>query len=205
MKLIILNGTIGVGKLATAKKLADETEYPILHNHLTRDLLVNFFEPDTTTYTNLAWQIRLGIVNEMVNEGRPGLIWTALLSSSPSIRKYYDELEEIIHKAGGEIYYARLFCDLEEQKRRVTSEDRKLHKKIFNVDEFEERMKNVEIFTETPVDRTIEIDTTDLGIDEVVEKIMDRFNLDHSDEKSKELENEKKLLDNPGEDVFKPH
>lgn len=202
MKIIILNGTIGVGKLTTAKKMADVTEYPILHNHLTRDLAVNFFKPNSDAYTKLVWDIRLSIVNEMVNEGRSGLIWTAILSSSPGIRKYYDDLEGIIHKAGGEVYYVRLFCDLEEQKRRVVGEDRKLHKKIFNVDEFEQRMKSIDIFTATPADRTIEINTTNLNPDEVVRKIISEFNLD---EKNTELSSEKKSLDNPSKNIFKPY
>lgn len=202
MKIIILNGTVGVGKLTTAKKLADATEYPILHNHLIRDVLVDFFEQNSDAYTKLTWQMRLGIVNEMVNERRHGLIWTALLSRLPKIRKFYDDLEEIIHKTGGEVYYVRLFCDLEEQKRRVVGEDRKLHKKIINVEEFEQRMKSIDLFIATPPDRTIEIDNTYLTPDEVVKKIITAFNLD---EKNKELNNEKKLLDNVWENTFKPH
>ena len=190
MKLIILNGTIGVGKLTTAKKLADATEYPILHNHLTRDLAVNFFEPNSDAYTRLVWDIRLSVVNEMVSDRRPGLIWTALLSGSPVIRRFYDKLEGIIHEAGGEVYYINLTCELEEQKRRVVSEDRRAHKKIFTVEEFEQRMKDVEIFTATPYDRTIEIDNTRLTLDEVVKKIIATFDLD---EKNRELNHEKRL------------
>lgn len=202
MKLIILNGTIGVGKLTTAQKLADVTEYPILHNHLTRDLAVNFFKPNSDAYTRLVWDIRLSVVNELVGDGRPGLIWTALLSSSPVIRKFYDDLEEIIHKDGGEVYYVKLTCELEEQKRRVVSEGRKAHKKIFTVEEFEERMKSIDLFTATPPDRTIEIDSTHLTPDEVAKKIIATFNLD---EKKRELNTEKKILDNPSRITFKPH
>jgi broad-specificity NMP kinase len=202
MKLVILNGTIGVGKLTTSKKLADETDYPILHNHLTRDLAVNFFKPNSDAYTRLVWDIRLSVVSEMVGEGRPGLIWTALLSGSPAIRKLYDDLEEIVHKAGGEVYYVKLTCELEEQKRRVVSEDRKEHKKIVDVDEFEQRMKSIELFTATPPDRTIEIDSTHLTPEEVAKKIVAAFNLD---EKNRELNIEKKLLDNPKGITFKPH
>lgn len=202
MKIIILNGTIGVGKLTTARKLADATEYPILHNHLTRDLAVNFFKANSDAYTRLVWDIRLSVVKELVNDGRPGLIWTALLSSSPAIRKFYDDVEEIIHKTGGEVYYVNLFCDWEEQKRRVVSEDRKEHKKIFNVSEFEQRMKDIDLFTATPPDRTIEIDNTNLSPDEVAKKIIATFNLD---EKKGELNNEKKSIDNPSKNIFKPH
>src|ERR1039457_700316 len=108
MKLIVLNGTIGGGKLTTAKKLADMTEYPILHNHLTRDLAVNFFKPSSDAYTKLVWDVRFSIVNEMINERRSGLIWTTLSTSSPAIRKFYDELEGIVHQAGGEVYYVQL-------------------------------------------------------------------------------------------------
>jgi len=202
MKIIVINGTIGVGKLTTAKKLADVTEYPVLHNHLIRDVLVDFFKQNSDAYTKLTWQMRLGIVNEMVSEGRSGLIWTALLSKLPKIRKFYDELEEIMHKTGGEVYYVRLTCELEEQKRRVVGEDRRTHKKIMNVEEFEERMKSIDIFTETPPDKTIEIDTTNLNPDEVAKKIISEFNLD---EKNTELNNEKKSLDNPSENIFKLH
>lgn len=202
MKLIVLNGTIGVGKLTTAKKLAEVTEYPVLHNHLTRDLAINFFKPNSDAYTRLVWDIRLSVVSELINDERPGLIWTALLSGSQVIRKYYDDLEEIIHKAGGEVYYVNLTCELEEQKRRVVSEDRKEHKKIFDVKEFEQRMQSIEIFTATPPDRTIEIDNTHLTPDEAVKKINDAFNLD---EKDQELNRQNKPLDETNENNPKLH
>ncbi len=44
MKLVIIYGAMAVGKLTTAKELAKDTKYPILHNHLTRDVALNFFE-----------------------------------------------------------------------------------------------------------------------------------------------------------------
>ena len=67
---------------------------------------------------------------------------------------------------------------------------------------FEQRMKSIDIFTATPPDRTLEIDNTHLTLDEVVKKIIFAFNLD---EKNIELNQEKKLLDNPGKDTFKLH
>lgn len=200
MKVIVLNGTIGVGKLTTAKKLSDVTEYPILHNHLTRDLAVNFFEPGSDAYTRLVWDIRLSVVNELVSDRRHGLIWTSLTSGSPIIRKYYEELEEIVRRAGGEVYYVHLACELNEQKKRVVGEDRKEHKKISTVEEFEQRMKSIELFTDTAPDRTIEIDSTNLLPEEVARKIVDRFNLD---EKDKELK--KELSDPTDKPTFKIH
>lgn len=200
MKLIVLNGTIGVGKLTTAKKLADITEYPILHNHLTRDLAVNFFRPNSDAYTRLVWGIRLSVVNELVNDGCRGLIWTSLTSGSPVIRKYYEELERIVRHVGGEVYYVHLACEFDEQKKRVVGEDRKEHKKISTVEEFEQRMKTVELFTATPPERTIDIDNTNLLPEEVARQIADRFNLD---DKNKELNKELSgLTDKP---IFKIH
>lgn len=201
MKLVVLNGTMGVGKLTTAKKLADVTEYPILHNYLIRDVLVNFFEQNSDAYTKLTWQMRLGIVEEMISEGRSGLIWTALLSKSPRIRKLYDELEEMLHKVGGEVFYVNLTCELEEQKRRVVSDDRKEHKKILTTEEFEQRMKSVDIFNATPSDRTIEIDNTHLTPDEVAKKIVTTFNLDKI---NKELSNENQFPDEANENPIFP-
>lgn len=200
MKIVVLNGTIGVGKLTTAKKLANVTEYPILHNHLTRDLAINFFKPNSEAYTRLVWDIRLSVVNELISDGRHGLIWTSLTSGSPVIRKYYEELERIVRKVGGEVYYVHLACELDEQKKRVVGEDRKEHKKIFTVEEFEQRMKTIELFTATPPERTIEIDNTKLSPEEVARQIILRFNLD---EKNKEM---KKELTNPTDKPsFKTH
>ena len=193
MKLIILNGSMGVGKLTTANKLADVTGYPILHNHLTKDLATSFFKVNSEAYTRFLWTMRLSIVRELISEKCPGLIWTAVLQSEPAIRKYYSELEEIVHNTGGEIYYARLFCELEEQKKRVVSEERLKHKKITTVEELEKVMKNRELYTATPPERTIEIDNTHLTPDEVAKKIRATFNLD---EKNKELGNEINPLDN---------
>lgn len=184
---------MGVGKLTTANKLADITGYPILHNHLTKDLASSFFKLNSEAYTRFLWTIRLSIVKELISEESLGLIWTAVLQNDPSIRQYYSELEEIVHNTGGEVYYARLFCDIEEQKKRVVSEERQKHKKITTVEELEKVMKSRELFTETPSERTIEIDNTHLTSDEVAKKIVSEFNLD---EKIRELVGEKRSLDN---------
>jgi adenylate kinase family enzyme len=200
MKIVILNGTIGVGKLTTAKKLADVTDYPILHNHLTRDLAINFFKPNSDAYTRLVWDIRLSVVNELINDGCHGLIWTSLTSGSPVIRKYYEELERVVRQTGGEVYYVHLSCELNEQKKRVVGDDRKEHKKIFTVEEFEQRMKTIELFTATPPERTIEIDNTKLLPEEVAMQIVTIFNLD---EKSKEIK--KELTGSPDKPTFKIH
>ncbi len=178
MKLIIIYGAIAVGKLTTANELSRITSYPILHNHMTIDVAVNFFAFDSTPFRRLIRKLRLDIVNELLTEGAQGLIWTTGLPNTPDNLNFYKNLEEIIQANGGTVCYVKLICDPSEQRNRVMNEERKNFKKSSTIADLTEAMSKLDFSTITPPDQTLTIDNTNISATEVAEMIASHFLLD---------------------------
>jgi replication-associated recombination protein RarA len=58
MKLVILFGPAAVGKMTVEHELAKATRLKLFHNHMTIDLLLNFFEYGTNEFSRLDWLFR---------------------------------------------------------------------------------------------------------------------------------------------------
>ncbi|HET9923983.1 MAG TPA: hypothetical protein VFS98_07675 [Methylomirabilota bacterium] len=59
MKLVVIHGAPGVGKLTTARALAALTGFRVFHNHLTFDLAKAIFDFPTPPFVRLAAAVRL--------------------------------------------------------------------------------------------------------------------------------------------------
>lgn len=171
MKLIIIYGAPAVGKLTTAKVLSEETGYPVLHNHMTIDLVSSFFPFNSEPFSRLLRRIRVEIVKELLTQNSKGLIWTSGFPNTKDNKKFYKKLETLIEKKGGTVSYVKLMCDNQEQQKRVLGQDRIKYKKINNIDFLTKGMKNLDFTTITPQQKTIVIDNTHLPIKKVVSQI----------------------------------
>lgn len=68
MKLIILYGPPGVGKLTVAKELAKLTGYKVFHNHLTIEPLAALFEWGSAPYNRLIHKFRSELLEAAARE-----------------------------------------------------------------------------------------------------------------------------------------
>ena len=175
MKLIVIYGATAVGKLTTAKELAKKTGYPILHNHLTIDLVENFFPFKSKPFSNLLRKIRLDIVSELLSQKVPGLIWTTGFPNTKDTHAFYMRLDSLMRKNGGAVNYVKLVCDPEEQKKRVLGKGREKYNKTNTLNKLAKEMNDLDFSTLTPVDQTLVIDNTHLSAQKVVLKIMKYF------------------------------
>jgi cytidylate kinase len=180
MKLIIIYGAPAVGKLTTANQLSKKTGYPVLHNHMTIDLVASFFSFNTEPFYQLLREIRLDIVKELLNQKTPGLIWTSGLPNTPDNKKFYKNLENLIEKNGGTVRYIKLVCDAREQKVRVLNKDRKKYSKLNTHDSLAKGMDELDFTTTTSEEKTIVIDNTNLSLQKVVSKILEFLNSKNS-------------------------
>ncbi|MBI2475818.1 MAG: hypothetical protein HYV67_01070 [Candidatus Taylorbacteria bacterium] len=178
MKLIVIYGATAVGKLTTANELSKKTGYPILHNHMTIDLAENFFSFYSKPFSNLIRKIRLDIINELLVEKVPGLIWTTGFPNTKDTHAFYKKLDKLMRKNGGTINYVKLVCDSGEQKKRVLNKERVKYNKPNTINELTEVMNKLDFSTLTPVDQTFIVDNTHLSAQKVVLKIIKFFQLD---------------------------
>ncbi len=178
MKLIVIYGATAVGKLTTANELSKKTGYPILHNHMTIDLVENFFIFQSQPFLRLLRKIRLDIVGELLAQKSSGLIWTTGFPNTKDTHAFYKKLNGLMQKNNGAISYVKLICDPKEQEKRVLSKERGRYNKSNTINALTKEMGELDFSTKTPTNQTLIIDNTNLSLQEVVLKIVDFFSLE---------------------------
>lgn len=176
MKLILIYGTTAVGKLTTAKELSKNTGYPVLHNHMTLDLVENFFIYNSKPFNNLIRKIRFNIVSELLKQNYPGLIWTTGFPNTKSSHAFYDKLSNLMKKNSGSINYVKLVCSFEEREKRVSSKDRKKYNKDKII--LDKKTKMLDLSIITPIKNTLVINNTNLSAQNTALKIINFFSLE---------------------------
>jgi hypothetical protein len=74
MKLIVLHGPPGVGKLAVGQELQKLTGYRLFHNHLTVDMVASVFDFHSHAFRELRERFWLDVLGRAAEEGLPGVI-----------------------------------------------------------------------------------------------------------------------------------
>ena len=174
MKLVILFGPPGVGKLTVGRELAALTGFKLFHNHLTVDLVAAVFDFKTRPFIDLRERIWLMVFDRAIEEGVEGMIFT--FAPDRTVRE--DFIQDVINRverAGGESYPVHLGCDLEELLRRVQEPSRS--NKLQSAEHLRDSMKTYESKI-PPLDRdALTIDNTHLPPTEAAAKIARRLGL----------------------------
>src|SRR5215510_8813572 len=125
MKFIVIFGPPAVGKMSVGYELAKLTGLKLFHNHMTIDLVLNFFEFGDPRFHSLVAEFRRRVFEEVAASNLPGLIFTFVWALNlESERTYVDEICEIFRKKGGEVYFVELEAELSERLKRNESEFR---------------------------------------------------------------------------------
>jgi cytidylate kinase len=125
MKLVILFGPPAVGKMTVGQELARTTGLRLFHNHMTIDLLLNFFEFGTKEFARLNRLFRDEIFNAVAASELPGLIFTYVWALNDSRDKaYIDRVASTFLGRGANVYYVELQADLDVRLKRNTDRTR---------------------------------------------------------------------------------
>ena len=131
MNFVILFGPPAVGKMSVGQELSRLTGYPLLHNHMTVDLVRQFFDFGTPQYDRLVPTFRQMLVVEVAASDLPGLIFTFVWDLDlDGDRQFVNGLRDVVAAHGGTTHYAELEAGLEERVARNRTENRLRHKKI---------------------------------------------------------------------------
>ena len=127
------------------RAVAEKTGYKLLHNHMSIDLLLNFFEHGTPAFWKLDELVRFSIMKEFAKTDERGFIFTFMWGFEKNGKKTDDEeyikkIEKIFADEGAETVFLELECNLEERLKRNTSELRLEHKPSKRDTEFTENM-----------------------------------------------------------------
>jgi hypothetical protein len=145
MKCLIIFGPPAVGKMTVGKAISEKTGYKLLHNHMSIDLLLNFFEHGSPEFWKLDELIRFSIMREIAKSDFPGFIFTYMWAferkgEETEDMAYINRIEQIFAEEGADTVFLELECSLEERLKRNTSAYRLEQKPSKRDTEFTEKM-----------------------------------------------------------------
>ncbi len=185
-KLILLTGPQAVGKMTVGQELTKITGLKLFHNHMTIDLVSNFFSYGTEEGRNLVNDIRMEILEAVAKSHLEGIIFTFVMAyECEEDWKLTKEIKNIFKSNGGEVYYIELQAPLEVRLERNKTENRRKHKvskrdvafseKLLLNAEGKHRMESME--GEVKEKNYLKIDNTNISATEVAKMIKEKFNL----------------------------
>ena len=185
MNLIILFGPPAVGKMTVGQELAKLTGYKLLHNHMTIDLVTEFFDFGTPQFGRLVPAFRQMLVAEAAASDLLGLIFTFVWAfDEPNDKLFLDGLRDSATEHGGSTYYAELEAGLDERLVRNRTENRLRHKKKADFEKTERFMVQAQAQYQMNSggnfpypEQHVKISNTHLGAREAAEQIAKAFGL----------------------------
>jgi hypothetical protein len=159
MKVIMLYGAPGVGKLTTARELQRLTGYRLFHNHLTVDLVAAVFDFGTAAFRELREQIWLDVMRRAAHEGVSGLIFTFVFEPTV-LPGFIERLSSTLEAEGASLRPVELVCEIEENLRRVELPDRAAYLKTRNAADVRSGIEAGVFMASSPLPGTVRIDIT---------------------------------------------
>lgn len=184
MKFIVIFGPPAVGKMTVGFELAKLTGFRLFHNHLTIELILNFFDFSTPQFNMLVGEFRRRILEEVAKSDLKGLIFTFVWAIDlESEREYIEGFCDIFRKQNADIYFVELEADFEERLRRNESEFRLAEKpskrnietsraNLIHHEENYQLNTDGDFFYE---ENHLKINNTNLSPEETARKIVEKF------------------------------
>ncbi len=186
MDLIIICGPPASGKMTVGQELQKLTDYKLFYNHMSLELVNQFFDFGTPNFRRLDKKIRFDIFKEIAQSNIKGLIFTIVWAfNEKEDEEYIDEIIEVFSPRSPKVCIVELNCELEERLRRNKHENRLLHKPSKRNTEFsdsllldsEKRYRMNSIEGELKTKSIYKIENTKLSAHEVAMKIIKYYNL----------------------------
>ena len=125
MKFIVIFGPPAVGKMSVGQELAKLTSFKLFHNHMTIELVLNFFAFEDRRFQTLVSEFRRRVFEEVAASELPGLIFTFVWAMDlEADKKFIDSSCEIFRERGADVYFVELEAELSERLKRNESEFR---------------------------------------------------------------------------------
>jgi len=171
--VVVIYGTIAVGKLTVGKLLAKKLGYKLTHNHLINDLVLSVFDRGTIEAGACVEKYRFEFYETAV-KAHQNLVITHCYSheyvstTGLSDPEYLRTLERKLTKAGARVFFIHLQADKKQLFQRVRAKSRKAFGKLTSVTILKRLLKTLDLNTSAPVKNNLVINNTDLSPGRVV-------------------------------------
>ncbi len=119
MKLVILFGPPAVGKMTVGQELEKITNLKLFHNHMSLELVNQFFDFGTSPFERLDRIIRFAFFEEIAKSDLEGLIFTYVWDlNHPEDTDYIEAVAQVFTQQGADVIYVELKADLTERLKR---------------------------------------------------------------------------------------
>ncbi|NTU46516.1 AAA family ATPase [Candidatus Roizmanbacteria bacterium] len=175
MKLILLYGAPGTGKLTVATRLSKKTGYTLFHNHMILNVLCELYGYDNAIRRKLEKEFRLRIIEESAKTDM-NMIATGVIMRDNE--EFYKKIWQTVLDNNGECLVVYLTATKDILIKRIGEESRKNLKKISTVERLNEWHEQYpESFEKLDFPNQYSVDTSNLSPDQVVRDIMSHYNL----------------------------
>jgi shikimate kinase len=175
MTLLVLYGPPAAGKLTVAKHIATKTGFRVFHNHVSIDVVEQFFERGTVGFNNLIYGMRKLIFEELA-KADISFIFTVVYAHPQDIPDM-NWMTQVIEKHGGEVKFVQLVCPKETLQERVHAPDRRAFTKIVSAETLEHVLAQYDLFTPYPEHEHPSFDTSKQNPEVTAEQIIGRLEL----------------------------
>jgi hypothetical protein len=170
MRIVILYGLPGVGKLTIARGLAQLRGYRVFHNHLVFDAVEALFPFGSPSFVELRDRLWLELLSRAIQERVGDVIFTIARDRTLDA-DFIAGLVAALSQAGASVRCVELTCSTEELERRVGSAERTGFGKVSSVDRFR-RLRAAGAFPLFAAPQgAIVVDTSGLSVEESVGKV----------------------------------
>ncbi|HEX4823807.1 MAG TPA: AAA family ATPase [Candidatus Polarisedimenticolaceae bacterium] len=170
MRLVVLCGPPGVGKLTIARELAARSGYRLFHNHLMVDLLESLFEFGSKPFVELRERYWIELLGRAADEGIDGVVFTLAFDRTLS-PDFIARLTELSRERRSDLSFIELSCAPDELERRILAPERAQHGKLNSVARYRELAASGAFVRPALPDRTVVIDTTGLSVAEAAGRV----------------------------------